>query len=84
MPQHKSAERRVKTNTISNRRNAAYKSLMRTSIKKVRSISNKEQIQVELQKTNSLLDKLAAKKVIHKNKAANFKSKLAKYANSLK
>ena len=83
MPQHKSAEKRVKTNLISNRRNVAYKSLMRTSIKKIRSATDKEQVQIELKKTNSLLDKLAAKKIIHKNKAANYKSKLAKYANSL-
>jgi small subunit ribosomal protein S20 len=30
-----------------------------------------------------MLDKLAKKKVIHKNKAANLKSKLAKQANKM-
>jgi len=56
---------------------------MKSSIKKLRSITDKEVIQDELKKTYSLLDKLASKKIIHKNKAANQKAKLAKYANSL-
>ena len=73
----------MKTNLKSNRRNVSYKTQMKSSIKKIRSITDKEVIQEELKKTNSLLDKLASKKIIHKNKAANQKSKLAKYANSL-
>jgi len=83
MARHKSTEKRVKTSWKQNRRNVSYKSLMKTSIKKVMSITDKETIQDELKKTYALLDKLAAKKIIHKNKAANKKSKLAKYANSL-
>jgi len=83
MPQHKSAEKRVKTNEKSKRRNISYKTQMKSSVKKLRSISDKEVVQEELKKTYSLLDKLAAKKIIHKNKAANQKSKLTKYANSL-
>jgi small subunit ribosomal protein S20 len=34
-------------------------------------------------KVSSALDKLAKKNIIHKNKAANQKSKLAKLANKL-
>jgi small subunit ribosomal protein S20 len=83
MPQHKSCEKRVKTNAKSNQRNVGYKTQMKSSVKKIRSITDKEAIQDELKKTYSLLDKLAAKKIIHKNKAANQKSKLSKYANSL-
>jgi len=83
MPQHKSCEKRVKTNAKSNQRNVSYKTQMKSSIKKVRSITDKEAIQSELKETCSLLDKLASKKIIHRNKAANQKSKLSKYANSL-
>jgi small subunit ribosomal protein S20 len=83
MPQHKSCEKRVKTNAKSNQRNVGYKTQMKSSVKKIRSITDKEAIQDELKKTYSLLDKLASKKIIHKNKAANQKSKLSKYANSL-
>ncbi len=83
MPHHKSTQKRVRTSWKQNRRNISYKSLMKTSEKKVLSITDKEVIQDELNKTYALLDKLAAKGIIHKNKAANKKSKLAKYANSL-
>ena len=83
MPQHKSCEKRVKTNAKSTQRNVSYKTQMKSSIKKIRSITDKDTIQGELTKTYSLLDKLASKKIIHKNKAANQKSKLSKYANSL-
>ncbi len=83
MPRHKSAEKRVKTNEKQNQRNTSYRSMMKTSIKKVRGVTDKAVMQQELSKTYALLDKLAAKRVITKNKAANKKSKLAKYANSL-
>ena len=83
MPQHKSTAKRVKTSKKENRKNVGYKSLLKTSIKKVKNETNKESVIERLQKTNALLDKLASKSIIHKNKAANQKSKLAKYANSL-
>ena len=83
MAHHKSAIKRIRTSWKENRRNVSYKSEMKTAIKKVLSIKDKETIQQELKDTNALLDKLAAKKIIHKNKAANQKSKLARYANSL-
>ena len=56
---------------------------MKTAIKKVLNIEDKEVIQKELKDTYALLDKLAAKRIIHKNKAANQKSRLARHANSL-
>jgi len=83
MPQHKSAIKRVKTSLKQNRRNVSYKSLMKTSIKKLRNTTDSELIKDDLKKTYSLLDKLSSKGIIHKNKAANQKSKLTKYANSL-
>jgi len=83
MAHHKSTQKRIRTSWKQNRRNVSYKSLMKTSIKKVLNATDKEAAQQQLQKTYALLDKLAAKKVIHKNKAANKKAKLARYANSL-
>jgi len=83
MAHHKSALKRIKTSWKQNRRNVSYKSEMKTAIKKVLSTKDKEAIQPELTKTYALLDKLAAKKIIHKNKAANQKSRLARHANSL-
>ena len=83
MAHHKSTEKRIRTSWKQNRRNVSYKSEMKSAIKKVLSITDKEAIQKELKDTNALLDKLAAKRIIHKNKAANQKSRLARYANSL-
>ncbi len=83
MAHHKSALKRIKTNWKQNRRNVSYKSEMKTAIKRVLIIDDKETIQEELNKTYALLDKLAARRIIHKNKAANQKSRLAKHANSL-
>ncbi|MFQ5754438.1 MAG: 30S ribosomal protein S20 [bacterium] len=56
---------------------------MKTAIKSVISETNKEAAQEKLGKTVSLLDKLASKGIIHKNKAANQKSQLALYVNKL-
>jgi len=83
MAHHKSAEKRIRTTWKQNRRNVGYKSEMKTAIKKVLSIADKEAIQNELKDTCALLDRLAAKQIIHKNKAAHQKSRLTRYANSL-
>jgi small subunit ribosomal protein S20 len=57
---------------------------MKTLIKRVRSAQAKDQATVALKKAVKFLDQLAAKGVIHRNKAANQKSKLTKFVNSLK
>jgi len=57
---------------------------MRKAIKRVRTIQEKGKATVELTKTVKLLDQLAAKGIIHRNKAANTKSKLTRLVNTLK
>lgn len=57
---------------------------MRNAVKTVRSATDKEKAVVELKKTMKLLDQLAAKGIIHKNKAANNKSSLTRLVNKLK
>ena len=57
---------------------------MRSAIKRVRSSKEKEKALVELRKTVKLLDQLAAKGVIHRNNAANNKSRLTMFVNKLK
>jgi len=83
MAHHKSAIKRAKTNLKQNQRNTSYRSMLKTRVKKVLSTNDKNAIQGELNKAYALVDKLAAKGIIHKNKAANKKSKLARYASSL-
>ena len=84
MANHPSAEKRARVSERRAIRNTAVKSKMRTALKTVRGTSDKTAAAAELKKTVKLLDRLAAKGVIHKNKAANQKSKLTKLVNKLK
>ena len=52
-------------------------------IKKVLALTEKEAAEKQLRETVSVLDKLAAKGIIHRNKAANQKARLTKYVNNL-
>ncbi len=52
-------------------------------MKVLRSTQDKTEAQALFPKVCSMLDKLAKKNVIHKNKAGNLKSKLAKHVNKL-
>ncbi|MEK9136647.1 MAG: 30S ribosomal protein S20 [Bacteroidota bacterium] len=84
MAQHKSAVKRARISKRRGVRNKQWMSKMRTAIKRVRTTAEKEKALSELRKTVKLLDQLAAKGIIHKNKAANNKSSLTKYVNKLK
>lgn len=84
MAQHPSAAKRARAAERRRKRNAAWKSRMRTAIKKVRNAKDKAQAEIELRKTVKLLDQLAARGVIHRNNAANHKSKLTRLVNAMK
>ena len=83
MPHHQSAKKRLRTNKKANLRNRHYRAMMRTAIKNVRAASEKGEAEKALKETTSILDALVSKGIIHQNKAANQKSKLAKYVNTL-
>lgn len=83
MANHKSALKRIRSNNAKRLRNRYQAKTTRTFIKKLRNTENKEEANELYRKVSSMLDKLAKKNVIHKNKAANQKSKLALLVNSL-
>lgn len=83
MPQHESAKKRVRQSLKRRLRNRFHKSRMRTMIKKVKSANGKESATLLLNDTKALLDRLATKGIIHKNMAANVKSKLEHHVNAL-
>ncbi|MHB1050510.1 MAG: 30S ribosomal protein S20 [Bacteroidota bacterium] len=83
MAQHKSSEKRIRSTATRKKRNAEQKSAMKTLLKKVRGEKDKAKAVLVLKETVSLLDKLAGKRVIHPNKAANQKAKLTKAVNKL-
>lgn len=84
MAQHLSAERQARKALKHRTSNKAYLSKMKTALRRVRELQDKEKAVVELKKAAKLLDQLAAKGIIHKNNAANKKSGLTKFVNSLK
>ncbi|MBI4417955.1 MAG: 30S ribosomal protein S20 [Ignavibacteriales bacterium] len=84
MPQHKSAEKRIRQNARRKVRNKARLSRMKTLIKKVRSAKEKKEAEIALKTAVQYLDRLAAKGVIHRNKAANQKSKLTRLVRAVK
>ena len=81
---HKSAQKRARQTIKRTERNKSYKVLIKGSIKKVLSHTEKDAASTELKKTVKILDRAATKRILHKNKAANTKSKLDKFVNKLK
>lgn len=83
MANHKSALKRIRQNETRKLRNRYYHKTARTALKVLRNEEDKAAAAEQLPKVISLLDKLAKKNIIHKNKAANLKSKLTKHVNKL-
>jgi small subunit ribosomal protein S20 len=83
MANHKSALKRIRANEAKRLQNRYFLKTTRTFIKKLRNTQDKEEAFTLYQKVSSLLDKLAKKNIIHKNKAANNKSKLNKLVKAL-
>lgn len=83
MPRHKSAEKRMRQNEERRERNQSHKSRVRTKVKKLRSMTEKDAAQELLNDVKGELDRLAAKGIIHKNKAARRKSQLETHVNNL-
>lgn len=84
MARHLSAEKQARKAVKQHERNKAYLSRMRTAIKKVRLAKDKDKAEAALREVYKLLDQLASKKIIHKNKAAQQKSKLTKFVSAIK
>ncbi len=78
MANHKSAKKRVRSNEKKRIANRYYAKTMRNALKDFRLTENKEEAAAKLPKLVSQIDKLAKRSIIHKNKAANLKSKCMK------
>lgn len=83
MANHKSALKRIRQNEKKRVHNRYYAKTTRNAIKELRNEMEKEEAEKSYPKVVSMIDKLAKKNIIHKNKAANLKSKLAVKVNSL-
>ena len=81
MASHKSAEKRIRQTKVRTLRNRYAAKTMRNALKKIRLSQDKEEVRTLFPKVCTMLDKLAKRSIIHKNKAGNLKSKLAKRVN---
>jgi small subunit ribosomal protein S20 len=83
MPNHKSAEKRVRQNEKRREVNRSNRTRLRTSIKKLRAAltGNAEELQTLLPATISTIDKAVQKGVLHRNAAARHKSRLTRHVN---
>ncbi|MBN2662888.1 MAG: 30S ribosomal protein S20 [Bacteroidales bacterium] len=83
MAHHQSAKKRIRQNEKRREENRYYAKTARNAIRKLRSIEDKEEATKLFPKVSSMIDKLAKRGQIHKNKAANLKSKLMKHINKI-
>lgn len=83
MANHKSSEKRIRQAAKRRLHNRYYKATTRNAIKKLKHLHSQTDAAELLPSVVSLIDKLAKRNIFHKNKAANLKSKLAKFVNKL-
>ena len=83
MANNKSALKRIRQTEVRRVNNRYYAKTTRNAIKKFRSETNKDEAVKLLPEVVSMIDKLAKRNIIHKNKASNLKSSLALQINRL-
>ena len=83
MANHKSALKRIRQNAARRERNRYYGKTMRHAVRDFRALTDAKAAAEKLPEISSLLDKMASKGRIHKNKAANLKSSLARFVAGL-
>lgn len=83
MANHKSALKRIRSNESKRLRNKYQHKTTRNAVRDLRSIEDKTEAEAKLGGVISMLDKLAKNNIIHKNKAANLKSKLTKHVAAI-
>ncbi|HLR30780.1 MAG TPA: 30S ribosomal protein S20 [Paenalcaligenes sp.] len=80
------ARKRARQAAARNKHNAGMRSMMRTSIKRVQQAihaGDQDAANEVFRKACSIIDRVADKNIIHKNKAARHKSRLAKSIRAL-
>ena len=83
MANHQSSKKRIRQTEKRRLQNKFYAKVARNAVRKLRASSDKNEASAMLPKVSSMLDKLAKRNIIHKNKASNLKSKLTLHVNKL-
>ncbi len=84
MANHKSSIKRIRQTETRNERNRYQHKTTRNALRDLRATTGKKEAAEMLPKVSSMLDKLAKRNIIHKNKADNLKSSLEKHVAALK
>ena len=83
MPQHASAVKRVRQNAVRRLRNREHRSRMRTMVKRIMQTEDISAAKTLYPETQAYLDRLATKGIIHRNKAAHYKSQISRHLNKI-
>ena len=81
MANHKSSIKRIRQAEKRRLHNRYYAKTMRNAVRKLRATTDKNEAVAMYPNVQKILDKLAKRNIIHKNKAANLKSKLVAHIN---
>ena len=83
MANHKATKKDMRQAMKRRDRNRYYGKTTRNALRDLRALTDKGEATEKLPEVTSMVDKLAKKGVIHKNKASNLKRKLARKVNTL-
>ncbi len=83
MANHKSSKKRIRQTKTRRENNRYYAKTARNAVRAMRKMTDKAAAEARLREVMAMLDRLASKRHISKNKAANLKSKLSRFVNRL-
>ena len=83
MANHKSSLKRIRQTESRRLRNRYYAKTARNAVRNLRKMTDKTEAATALVKVTAMLDRLASKNTISKNKASNLKSKLQHHVNKI-
>ena len=83
MAHHASAKKRIRQTAVRRLRNRYYGKTTRNALRVIRAAGTKKEAKERASKVISMIDKLAKRRVIHKNKANNLKSGIARHINTM-
>lgn len=83
MANHKSSIKRIRSNDAKRTRNRYQHKTARNAVRDIRSLKDQKEATAMLPRVIAMLDKLAKRNIIHKNKSSNLKSKLTRFVNGL-
>lgn len=84
MAHHKSAKKRIRQTAKRRLENRYYGKTTRNALRKYLATTDANEAQESMSNIVSMVDKLAKRNQIHKNKASNLKSRIMLHLNSLK